>query len=159
MGEEITSGDRRLNQLEERFTRTEDKVMQLDKSIAVYSAIFERNLQIQEKLSTAIDRLTETTSGLQRTLIGVLQDIKRNAEAQEQNSLKIGEIEVATDKKINELETKLHGKLETLDVKLNTVDDKGKFDFIKFLKENFISVTMFVYIIVDGVKSYLEVVK
>lgn len=133
--------------------------MQLDKSIAVYSAIFERNLQIQEKLSTAIDRLTETTSGLQRTLIGVLQDIKRNAEAQEQNSLKIGEIEVATDKKINELETKLHGKLETLDVKLNTVDDKGKFDFIKFLKENFISVTMFVYIIVDGVKSYLEVVK
>jgi chromosome segregation ATPase len=112
MGEEITSGDRRLNQLEERFTRTEDKVMQLDKSIAVYSAIFERNLQIQEKLSTAIDRLTETTSGLQRTLIGVLQDIKRNAEAQEQNSMKIGEIEVATDKKINELETKLHGKLE-----------------------------------------------
>jgi chromosome segregation ATPase len=159
MGEEITSGDRRLNQLEERFTRTEDKVMQLDKSIAVYSAIFERNLQIQEKLSTAIDRLTETTSGLQRTLIGVLQDIKRNAEAQEQNSMKIGEIEVATDKKINELETKLHGKLETLDVKLNTVDDKGKFDFIKFLKENFISVTMFVYIIVDGVKSYLQVAK
>ena len=155
MGEGLT--DKRLDQLEERFTRTEDKVIQLDKSIAVYSAIFEKNLQIQEKLSTAIDKLTETSSGLQGTLVGVLQDIKRNSEAQEKNSTRIDEIETATDKKVAGLEIKLNDKLEKMDGKLNTVDDKGKFDILKFIKENFISVTMFVYIIVEGVKGYLGI--
>lgn len=155
MGEGLT--DKRLDQLEERFIRTEDKVIQLDKSIAVYSAIFEKNLQIQEKLSTAIDKLTETTSGLQGTLVGVLQDIKRNSDAQEKNANRIEEIESATDKKVTVLETKLNDKLEKMDGRLSTVDEKGKFDILKFLKENLISVIMFVYIIVDGVKSYFGI--
>lgn len=155
MGEGLT--DKRLDQLEERFIRTEDKVIQLDKSIAVYSAIFEKNLQIQEKLSTAIDKLTETTSGLQGTLVGVLQDIKRNSDAQEKNANRIEEIESATDKKVIVLETRLNDKLEKMDGRLSTVDEKGKFDILKFLKENLISVIMFVYIIVDGVKSYFGI--
>ena len=95
MGE--TLEDRRLNHLEERFAKAEDKVTQLDKSIAVYSAIFERNLQIQEKLSTAIDRLAETINSIQNTLIGVLQDTKRNSELQQSNQNKIGEIESTTE--------------------------------------------------------------
>jgi hypothetical protein len=147
---------RRLEQLEERELRTEDKVIQLDKSIAVYSAIFERNLQIQEKLSTAIDRLAETINSIQQTLIGVIKDTKTNSELQQSNSNKIVEIEVTTDKKITELELKLHTKMDKLDGKIDDVDDKGKFDFLKFMKENLLSITLFLYIVYDGIKGYIS---
>ncbi len=40
MGEGLTENNR-LDRLEERFARTEDKVAMLDKNVAVYSAIFD----------------------------------------------------------------------------------------------------------------------
>jgi chromosome segregation ATPase len=156
MGETLESSAKRIEQLDERTNRTEEKVAQLDKSIAVYSAIFEKNLQIQEKLSTAIDRLAETINSIQQTLVGVLRDTKVNTELQQSNSQKIGEIEATTGKKISELEVKLHSKISELDTKLNEVDDKGKFDFLKFIRENLLTVTLFMYIMYDAVKSYLE---
>ena len=156
MGEGLVENNR-LDRLEERFARTEDKVAILDKNVAVYSAIFERTLQVHEKLSTAIDRLSATTSGLEKILVGVLQDIKRNFEAQEKNEIQINKIETTTDKKIQELDSKLHIKLESLDGKLNTVDEKGKFDILKFLKDNFATVGLITYIIIDMVKGYLGI--
>lgn len=156
MGEGLVENNR-LDRLEERFARTEDKVAMLDKNVAVYSAIFERTLQVHEKLSTAIDRLSETTAGLEKILVGVLQDIKRNAEAQEKNELQISKIESITDRKIEELDSKLHKKLESLDGKLNTVDEKGKFDILKFLKDNFATIGFVVYIIIDALKNYLGI--
>jgi len=155
MGDGLTE-NRRLDQLEERFTRTEDKVVQLDKSVAVYSAIFERTLQVHEKLSGAIDRLSETTSGLQTTLVGVIHDIKTNSEAQEKNSLQIENIKTSTDARIIDLDNKINNKIEKLDGKLNTVDEKGKFDILKFIKENFVSISFALYIISEWVISYLQ---
>jgi len=155
MGEGLT--ENRLERLEERFTRTEDKVAVLDKNVAVYSAIFERTLQVHEKLSTAIDRLSSTTSGLEKILVGVLQDIKRNSEAQEKNEIQINKIETTTDKKIEELDSRLHKKLESLDGKLTTVDEKGKFDILKFLKDNFAIVGLITYVIIDAIKGYLGI--
>jgi hypothetical protein len=155
MGEGITE-NRRLDQLEERAIKTEDKVIQLDKSLAIYSAIFEKNMNIQEKLSTAIDRLAETISDIQQTLVGVLQDTKRNAELQVSNSLRIGELGMSTENKINSLEEKLRTKIQSLDLKLNEVDDKGKFDFLKYIKENFVSISIVIYIIYDLIKAYFQ---
>jgi hypothetical protein len=153
---DVVNNDSRIERLEERFTRTEDKVAMLDKNVAVYSAIFERTLQVHEKLSLAIDRLSETTAGLEKILVGVLQDIKRNAEAQEKNELHINKIESVTDRKIEELDSKLHKKLESLDGKLNTVDEKGKFDILKFIKDNFTSIVLAIYVGVDYVVGYLK---
>lgn len=155
MGDGLTE-NRRLDQLEERFTRTEDKVVQLDKSVAVYSAIFERTLQVHEKLSGAIDRLSETTSGLQTTLVGVIHDIKTNSEAQEKNSIQIDNIKSSTDARISDLDNKINTKIEKLDGKLNTVDEKGKFDILDFIKKNFVSISFALYILSDWVKSYLQ---
>ncbi len=156
MGEGITFESKRLEQLEEKITKTDDKVIQLDKSIAVYSAIFERNLQIQEKLSSAIDRLSTTISDIQQTLIGVIADTKRNSELQQSNTHKIGEIEQSTEKKISELEHKLKGKMDKLDERIEDVDDKGKFDFLKFVKDNFLSVSVVLYILYEVfIKGYV----
>lgn len=155
MGDGLTE-NRRIDQLEERFTRTEDKVAQLDKSVAVYSAIFERTLQVHEKLSGAIDRLSETTSGLQTTLVGVIHDIKTNSEAQEKNSIQIDNIKSSTDARISDLDNKINTKIEKLDGKLNTVDEKGKFDILDFIKKNFVSISFALYILSDWVKSYLQ---
>lgn len=154
MGEGLTE-NRRLDQLEERFARTEDKVVQLDKSVAVYSAIFERTLQVHEKLSSAIDRLSETTSGLQTTLVGVIHDIKMNSEAQERNSNQIDSVRSATDTRISALDDKINKKIETLDGRLHTVDEKGKFDIMEFIKKNFFQIGFILYIISEWTKSYL----
>lgn len=154
---EISGAERRLEHLEERFQRSEEKIAQLDKSNAVYSVIFERNLLTQEKLSASIDKLSETTVGLQNTLIGVQKDIKLNYEAQESNSKRISAIESITNSKIIDLEAKLHEKLEKFEDDLNNVDNKGKFDFIKFIKENFLSVILVIYMILDGLKNYISI--
>ena len=156
MGEGLTENNR-LDRLEERFSRTEDKVAVLDKNVAVYSAIFERTLQVHEKLSSAIDRLSETTAGLEKILVGVLQDIKRNFEAQEKNEIQISRIETITDRKIEELDSKLHKKLESMDGKLNTVDEKGKFDILKFVKDIFATIGFIAYILIDALKNYLGI--
>jgi len=154
MGEGVADESRRLEILEARFNKSEEKVMQLDKSIAVYSAIFERNLQIQEKLAVAIDKLSATISDIQQTIVGVVRDTERNSELHESNAHRIIEVEGSTEKKITEIENKLRTKMDKLDDELKEVDNKGKFDILKFIKDNFFSVTLIGYMIYDAAKSY-----
>ena len=156
MAENIIFENKRIDHIEERVVRTEDKIAQLDKSMAVYSAIFERNLQIQEKFSISVDKLDETIRSIQQTLITIISDNKRNYELQQVNSNKIGEIEQETEKKITEMENKLRGKMDKLDEKIDDVDDKGKFDFLKFAKENLFSITVAAYMIYDVVTKFLQ---
>lgn len=53
---------------DERLLVLEEKLASLDKTVAVYGVIFERNTQNQEKLSFAIERLTEVTGEIKITI-------------------------------------------------------------------------------------------
>ena len=144
------------NSIEKRLDNLEDKINGLDKSVAVYSVISERNLQIQEKLSNSIDKLSDTTAGLQNTLIAMQGEIKKNSDEQERNSQSINRIELATNSKIEGLEIQVQTKIESLKSQLSLVDDKSKFDFVKYLRENFVAIFFVGYVVFEKVMQYLS---
>lgn len=147
--------DRRIEALESKAEKMEEKVFQLDKNISIYSVIFEKNLQIQEKLSASIDRLTETTAGLKGTMIELQNESKRNAETQADNVRKISKIEEQTELKVDAIEKELQKKLEGLSKEIDKVEDFGKFDFLKYIRKNFIAILFFIFIVVEQVQEYL----
>ena len=138
--------EKRLDSIEERIVKNDEKIAQLDKSVAVYSAIFERNLSVQEKLSNSIDKLSEIIAGIRTTLIEMQNEIKSNSDAQEGNSNKINKLEEYTSDKIKQLEIKLHERFEKVDTEIDKVDEKGKFDFLVYVKNNIPSLIILVYI-------------
>lgn len=146
--------EKRIEKLEERIDKTDERVSGLDKSVAVYSAIFEKNLQMQEKLSASIDKLSDTTVGLQGTLIGVQAELRKSSEEQEDNLEKIKSLEETTGRRIDLVESELRKKFGILQKDVEEVEERGKFDFLKFIKENLISLVLGIYIILDFIKNY-----
>jgi chromosome segregation ATPase len=160
----------RIEELEKKTERLGDRVMSMDKSLAVYSAVFEKTLQTQEKLATSIDRLSETTSELKNTLTKIQADITRNSEEQIANSNrikdlevrtdgKIRDIETGTDEKIKEIEKDITSKFTSLNSEVKAVDEKTKFDIMKFIKENFATIVLAVYVIANSLNSVFDVLK
>ena len=147
--------EHRVVKLEERQEKTEEKVVSIDKSLAVYSAVFERNLQMQEKLAGSIDKLSESTSALQTTLTIVQGELLRSSQQQESNMLRIRGLEEETGREIEFLKGEIRSKLDALKIEVSEVDEKGKFDIVKFFKDNFVSGLLSIYILFNLIKEYL----
>ena len=143
--------EKKFERLEERVGRGEERIATLDKSVAVYSTVAERTLQIQEKLSVSIDRLSETTIELQNTLVRVQSDIKYSSEEQKKNMEKVEKLEGATNKRLSEIDVKWDEKLKELAKGVREVDNRGKFDVIKFIRDNFVTILIFAFSIYEAV--------
>lgn len=149
----------RIEELEKKAERLDDRVMSMDKSLAVYSAVFEKTLQTQEKLATSIDKLSETTSELKNTLTKIQSDITRNSEEQIANSNRIKDLETRTEGKIKKIEKDINSKFISLNTDVKAVDEKSKFDVMKFVKNNFVTIILSVYVIANSLDSVIELIR
>ena len=139
--------------LEEKVDREisglREKSSSMDKAIGIYSAMFEKNVQSQEKLSGAIDELTKTTSGLQQTLIQLQGDIQRNNDWQAETASNLKKVEDDTKNKFEAMTVLIETKTSKIKDDVKVIDEKGKFDIWLAVKNNFVSIIITIYIIVE----------
>lgn len=117
--------------LEERVDNMNGKLSEVDKTVAVFASLVERNLLVQEKLSASIDLLSTASSEMKLAMTQMQGEIRTVV-------IEIGEVKKETQSlktAISEVESKTKTKIQE-------VDDKGKIDWIILAKQGITSLLM-----------------
>jgi hypothetical protein len=93
--------------MEKRLGKLEDRVNIIDKNGAVMEVLVKNGQEIQDQFSGALDKFSTVISNVEKTLIGL------------QNEIKLTRDDVGTLKKTVEI-----------------IEDKGKIDWMLLIKEN-----------------------
>ena len=132
--------------MEENFTsrlqKMEDKVTELDKtssvSQAVTNAILQRNLEVQERFSVSLDKLSEAVTDVKTAMSAIQKEIRENAEKTASITDRMNEIrdvsvriENVTAKTAN-----LEEKVKSLETKVENHENAHKIDVLSIIRTN-----------------------
>ena len=148
----FTMMENAVQEIKQRVGNLEEKMNLLDKSSSIYSAIFEKNLQTQEKLSSSIDNLSRTTMELQGAIQLLQTDIKASTENQEKMSKYIEKVEIDTQRRFEDFSVNLMRIKE----EVKTVDEKSHFDIMIFVKNNIVAIILGLVVLVQFVQQVLK---
>jgi chromosome segregation ATPase len=122
-----------IDDIERRMDKVEAKVAEMDKTMAVFNVYkdtidnnslsirkLETSNAILDRLATAMDKVSTAVSEIQIALVNMNNKLSSNSE--DINGIK--------------------NDIASLKKDVVAVDDKGKFDFIKFLKDNAIGILL-----------------
>lgn len=119
------------NTMDTRITKLEDKVGQIDKSLGIFTAIFDRNLAVQEQLSLSIDNFSKALIEIQLTMKDMRNEIKENSNTAQSLSVEMANQRANFASEIVRLSSDISSTKKLVDA----VDEKGKIDVTKLLSE------------------------
>ncbi len=93
--------------IEDRVDCLEGRVNEMDKSDAKLEQVTKQFLEQLDKANTVLDRLDGTLKEVQLSMVQMQSEIKSNSE-----------------------------KVDALESKVNNIEDKGKFDWLVFIKKD-----------------------
>jgi len=103
-----------LEDTEKRIMMLEDRMLNMDKNVTLFGAYLDTSRQVQEKFSMTMEKISDTITQVQITLTKMEDKLSGNTS------------DIAGVKK----------DVGDLRKSLEIVDDKGKFDFLKFIRDN-----------------------
>jgi septal ring factor EnvC (AmiA/AmiB activator) len=128
--------EERVTRLEESVANTKERLATIDKEVAVFGTLLERNFTIQEKLSTAIDNLSNSSNEVKVVLTKMQSEIQTVGTNVDELRKKFTEVDTIRRQDVSDLKLKISA-VETKSLeKINTVDEKGKLDWQILLKSS-----------------------
>jgi predicted nucleic acid-binding Zn-ribbon protein len=103
-----------IEDMEKRVIMLEDRMLNMDKNITLFGAYLETARSVQEKFSITMEKISDTIAQVQITLTKMEDKLTSNSD------------DIAGVKK----------DVGDLKKSIEDVDDKGKFDFVKFIRDN-----------------------
>jgi chromosome segregation ATPase len=103
-----------IEDMEKRVMMLEDRMLNMDKNVTLFGAYLDTSRQVQEKFSTTMEKISDTITQVQMTLTKMEDRLTGNSN------------DIAGVKK----------DVGDLKKSIEDVDNKGKFDFIKFIRDN-----------------------
>ena len=131
---------RKINNLEYK------EIKDIREDITNIKLDLQKNTTMTEQAIKVSDKLTETMSSVEKAMIKMADSMELN----NKNTRQLSDNMITLNKQINELDNKVDKKFNEVDSMVNTIDDKGKFDIILWIKSNFITV-----ILVIGAIAYI----
>lgn len=122
----------------------------LEQKQAVSDLLTQQSIETSKELST-------TLKDFGITLVNISNSLSRSDERMEEMGKVISKIdhkvdclEANVENRVDELEGDFCDKVSGLHQKIEIVEEKGKFDFIQYIKQNFIQI-----VIASGVAAYI----
>ena len=123
---------RKINNLEYK------EIKDIREDITNIKLDLQKNTTMTEQAIKVSDKLTETMSSVEKAMIKMADSMELN----NKNIRQLSDNMITLNKQINELDDKVDKKFNEVDSMVNTIDDKGKFDIILWIKSNFITVIL-----------------
>lgn len=120
----VQTNETRINSLERRVDIMEDEIHALEKSQGIIGVYLDKSNEIQEKSNIIQKELSDAIVSIQIALGKFSSDLHYSIQKTEE----IG-------KGLNEFKREVRVEFEQMGRNVDTIEDKGKFDFVNFIRE------------------------
>ena len=127
--------ERRITILEEDYDNLNEKYTKIDKDLAVTTTSIIQTLKGLEKLPDTLNAIKDTMSVMQ---VSIGKTVEKTDALAEQVKLVNDKVE-KTDSLIEQVKY-VNDKLESVNSKVEQIDEEGKFNIRKYVKDNWIKI-------------------
>ena len=114
---------------QERILRIEEDVKKIDKDSTVTAVLFDRSIEIQEKLNCSLDRLNKTIRQMRESINVMHLEVKGTVDS-------LVDLKEYTDSRLKETDD----EIDNIKNSLKVLEDQGKINFIVLIKNNIVKV-------------------
>lgn len=131
--------DREFDDLKSKVNKIEyTEIKEVKEEIQQIKLDLNTNNILTKQCTESNEKLAQTMDSLKSTMIEVAQSVKDSNKVTSELAITVKDL----NSKVNNVETTMNEKFNEVNGRMDCIDDKSKFDILKFLKGNFVGIVL-----------------
>lgn len=144
--------NRELEDLKQKVKKIEyTEIKEIKDDIQHIKIDLNTNNILTQQCTESNERLSNTLDSLKLAMVEVSQSMKDGNKVTSELALNVRDL----NSKLNDVEKTMDTKFNEVNGRMEAIDDKGKFDTINFIKNNFISILVGVGALIYAINKFI----